>query len=95
MGFNWYFSHRFDKLFSDLIRKRKNEKEGMRKIPSPAAARSHPVTGRCSLRPRLIRHCLALSEIDPDRSDNKRINEFNDILKDRRPEFYQSTYGSQ
>jgi predicted amidohydrolase len=38
------------------------------------------------------RNCLALAEIDPDRSDNKRINEFNDILKDRRPEFYQSTY---
>jgi predicted amidohydrolase len=33
-------------------------------------------------------NCLALSEIDPDLSDNKRINEFNDILKDRRPEFY-------
>ena len=38
------------------------------------------------------KHCLALSEIDPDLSDNKRINEFNDILKDRRPEFYQSIY---
>jgi predicted amidohydrolase len=34
------------------------------------------------------KNCLALSEIDPDLSDNKRINEFNDILKDRRPEFY-------
>lgn len=34
------------------------------------------------------KNCLVLSEIDPDLSDNKRINEFNDILKDRRPEFY-------
>jgi predicted amidohydrolase len=34
---------------------------------------------------------LALSEIDPVLSDNKRINEFNDILKDRRPEFYSSS----
>jgi predicted amidohydrolase len=34
------------------------------------------------------KNCLALSEIDPDLSDNKWINEFNDILKDRRPEFY-------
>ena len=41
------------------------------------------------------KHGLAISEIEPDRSDNKRINEFNDILKDRRPEFYQSTCGSQ
>ena len=40
-------------------------------------------------------HCLALSEIDPELSDNKQINEFNDILKDRRPEFYRSIFGSQ
>lgn len=36
------------------------------------------------------KNCLALSEIDPDLSDNKEINEFNDILKDRRPEFYKT-----
>ncbi len=35
------------------------------------------------------------SEIEPDRSDNKRINEFNDLLKDRRTEFYQSICESQ
>jgi predicted amidohydrolase len=34
------------------------------------------------------KNCLALLEIDPELSDNKGINEFNDLLKDRRPEFY-------
>lgn len=34
------------------------------------------------------KNCLALSEIDPGLSNNKGINEFNDLLKDRRPEFY-------
>jgi predicted amidohydrolase len=34
------------------------------------------------------KNSLAFSEIDPRLSDNKWINKFNDILKDRRPEFY-------
>jgi predicted amidohydrolase len=32
--------------------------------------------------------CVDFIEINPDRSDNKKINEFNDLIKDRRPEFY-------
>ncbi|MEW6186083.1 MAG: nitrilase-related carbon-nitrogen hydrolase [Thermodesulfobacteriota bacterium] len=35
-------------------------------------------------------NCLAFTEIDPERAENKKINDFNDLLQDRRPEFYQS-----
>ena len=32
--------------------------------------------------------CLGFVEIDPHRADNKMINPYNDVLADRRPEFY-------
>jgi predicted amidohydrolase len=77
-----------NRLFSVTANRIGNEKRGIDEFSFTGASQITATDGKIlSFAPKNMQH-VSVVEIDEKQADNKMINEYNDIFRDRLPEFY-------
>jgi len=77
-----------NRVFWVLANRHGSDERGARSLRFTGASQIVAPDGKVLVRGPEAEDCLLVVEVEPERAANKRLAEHNDLLADRRPEFY-------